>query len=461
MGFKRLSKIVFLLTLPGLVAVFAAKKASAIPSFARQTGLPCSACHTMFPELTPFGREFKLEGYTLNKTGAKHPSVPPLAAMVQFNFTHTNRSVGPADLPENRWSLHALTSGNNVLGSPNAASVFYGGQIYGHWGAFIQATYSDKASAPYMALDNTDIRYADTSMLLGKSLIYGLDFNNNPTVEDVWNSTPAWGYPYNHSNVAASPVIPVAAPILEQGLAAQVGGAGAYVYWDNLVYCDFTLYRTALNGITAPFGAGNHPLGVYTTGAIPYWRLAITHQSGANSYEMGTYGLLARAYANYPFTPDANNYSDVAFDAEYQHIISNQSFSLETTWIHENQDNTGSVLQGLNNDAYAYLDTFTINGNYYYRTTHWGEIGGTIDYFTTTGSDNAAYAIPSLDPSGNPDSKGETLELDYMPPWHHYGPTGFGFAKFALQYTIFNQFNGTSTGASGYNTLYLLAFFVF
>ena len=40
--------------------------ASAVPSFARQTGQPCATCHTAFPELTPFGRRFKLNGYTLS-----------------------------------------------------------------------------------------------------------------------------------------------------------------------------------------------------------------------------------------------------------------------------------------------------------------------------------------------------------------------------------------------------------
>ena len=33
-----------------------ASKANATPGFARQTGLSCQACHTIFPELTPFGR---------------------------------------------------------------------------------------------------------------------------------------------------------------------------------------------------------------------------------------------------------------------------------------------------------------------------------------------------------------------------------------------------------------------
>ena len=38
----------------------------AVPSYARQTGMACAACHTVFPELTPFGREFKLNGYVLD-----------------------------------------------------------------------------------------------------------------------------------------------------------------------------------------------------------------------------------------------------------------------------------------------------------------------------------------------------------------------------------------------------------
>ena len=49
----------------GVLATLAsAKPAQAVPSFARQTGQPCGACHTDFPQLTPFGRSFKLRGYT-------------------------------------------------------------------------------------------------------------------------------------------------------------------------------------------------------------------------------------------------------------------------------------------------------------------------------------------------------------------------------------------------------------
>jgi len=63
----------------------AVEPASALPSFARQTGQPCAACHTAFPQLTPFGRRFKLGGYTLE--GGDTKDLPPIAFMVQSTFT--------------------------------------------------------------------------------------------------------------------------------------------------------------------------------------------------------------------------------------------------------------------------------------------------------------------------------------------------------------------------------------
>ena len=61
----RLSAAIRLLTLVALAIGFSPRQADAIPSFARQTGQPCASCHTAFPQLTPFGRRFKLGGYTL------------------------------------------------------------------------------------------------------------------------------------------------------------------------------------------------------------------------------------------------------------------------------------------------------------------------------------------------------------------------------------------------------------
>jgi hypothetical protein len=47
-----------------LTSVFIVDEASAVPSFARQTGKPCSGCHSIWPRLLAPGREFKVSGYT-------------------------------------------------------------------------------------------------------------------------------------------------------------------------------------------------------------------------------------------------------------------------------------------------------------------------------------------------------------------------------------------------------------
>ena len=48
-----------------LVIGLTPRRAVSLPLYARQTGQPCATCHTAFLELTPFGRRFKLGGYTL------------------------------------------------------------------------------------------------------------------------------------------------------------------------------------------------------------------------------------------------------------------------------------------------------------------------------------------------------------------------------------------------------------
>src|SRR5664279_813295 len=80
----------FALLLGLFLSVAAVNPAAAIPSFARQTGQTCSACHTAFPQLTPFGRRFKLGGYTLEGGDS---TLPPLAMMVQSTYTNYGRAL--------------------------------------------------------------------------------------------------------------------------------------------------------------------------------------------------------------------------------------------------------------------------------------------------------------------------------------------------------------------------------
>ena len=110
-------------------------------------------------------------------------------------------------------------------------SLFYGGRIYDKIGAFIQGTYDGVSNKIF--LDMTDIRYSNNTIVWDKNLIYGLTLNNSPTVQDVWNTIPAWGFPFASSSVASTPA---AGTIIHGALDQQVGGIGANVFWNNFIY---------------------------------------------------------------------------------------------------------------------------------------------------------------------------------------------------------------------------------
>ena len=211
--------------------------------------------------------------------------------------------------------------------------------------------------------------------------------------------------------------------------------------------------------------AGNHPLGVQVDGALPYWRIALTHQYGPHSFEIGTFGLSGDTFVGAVRGGPSDHFLDAAVDAQYQYIQGKHSFSVQTSWIHENQDRSGSFASQAAANTSDSLDTFRINGNYYYRTTKCGTIGGSAGFFSTTGStDPVLYAPGEFTGSlnGSPNSNGVILELDYMPPWKCL------FTKFSVQYVIYNQFNGATSNYDGFghnasdnNTLYLLAWLAF
>src|SRR5277367_533455 len=104
------------------VCVLDVKPGHALPSYARQTGQQCAACHNGFPELTPYGRLFKLNGYTFS---SGQSDLPPLAAMLIPAFTHTQ-----ADQPGA--NSHFGPNNNFTL---QTASLFYGGAIAPNVGA--------------------------------------------------------------------------------------------------------------------------------------------------------------------------------------------------------------------------------------------------------------------------------------------------------------------------------------
>lgn len=423
------------------------RHAEAVPAFARQTGLACVACHVSFPELTPFGRFFKLTGYTLtnNKT-------IPLAAMLQFSQTNTRT------IDNNNYDFVR----NNDL-ALQQASIFYGGRIAGPVGAFVQWTYD--GIAHHSGIDNTDIRAAGHFTKGDIDFIYGMTLNNNPTVSDVWNSTPAFGYPYASSSVSLTPM---ASTLIDGGLAQQVAGVTAYAFWQRSIYGEFGFYRTADKmfsflrtgqDISSPGGVAR------LSGNNPYWRLAYNAEWGPHSLMFGTYGLIADKYPDntIPISP-TDRFTDVAFDTQYQYLTYTHSITAQATWIHEKQSWDASFSSGgigagpTPSNSSDTLNTFKAKASYYFHRKY----GATLAYFQTTGSTDAGlYGAAPVTGSANgtPNSNGIILEADYLP---------IPRVKLSVQYTWFLKFNGArynydgnGRNASDNNTLYLLAWLVF
>jgi len=179
-----------------VVCIMGSRPAQALPSYARQTGQECAACHNGFPELTPYGRDFKLNGYVWSG-GASGPSyaenIPPISAIVLPTFTNVRKGVDGGLVPGFGYNNDFAFNG----------ALYYAGKIFDDLGAFAQVSYNNVSNR--IAWNNIDIRYAKPSELLDRGTVFGVSANNNPTVNDVWNSTPAWGYPYVSSPLAPSP----------------------------------------------------------------------------------------------------------------------------------------------------------------------------------------------------------------------------------------------------------------
>lgn len=216
----------------GSILLTATRPAHAVPAFAQQTGEPCTACHigAFGPQLTPYGRAFKIGGYT--QGGGQGPAANiPLAAMAIGSFTHTNAA---------QPSPPAANFGENNNLALDQISVFLAGRATPWAGGFIQGTYDGIGRA--FLLDNTDLRpFTTVFEMQDANLRVGVSVNNNPTVQDPYNSSFAWGYPFVSSGLAPTPA---AQPALASALVTNSIGVTAYGWYNQHLYVEAGGYET-------------------------------------------------------------------------------------------------------------------------------------------------------------------------------------------------------------------------
>ena len=471
------------LGLCAVMSVLATSSASAIPAFNRQTGQNCVACHAggQFPELTPYGRLFKMTGYTL---GVRTVPVSVMALGSVSKVANTSKSDdASADFQKNDRPIFAT------------ASVFLGGKITDNIGAFTQFTWDPYAITTdsgrfkgAFGADNMDIRYADRLIGDTHEVIFGVSANDNPSVVDPWNTVAAWMQYVPVPSPTSSQFIDGASPYPGLAAGGNVAGLNAYAFIDQALYLEAGDYRTA-KGLFSFMKFGLHDADVTKLrGDNPYLRVALNHAWGASTLMVGLTRMTSRVYDDPLDTSDpatVHRYRDVSLDSQYQYLLDPHAWTAQFVYSRQTHD----VPPGLAGQPVPFVDS---RGNalpltsssdrtrllraklsYVYQARY----GGSASLFDLTGSSDTANQTSGHDPAtlaitsdpaaaapstrvngnlaGNPATRGATFEGFWMPVQN---------LRVGLQYTAYVKFNGARDNYDGFgrnardnNSLFLYA----
>lgn len=154
-----MKKTIFAL-LSVLVAAAFSPSASAVPAFARQTGMACSACHFQsYPILTSFGKTFKISGFTLmgaqgkieGEQGLSMPNTLNTAVLLKARYKKTNgkemdpygvtpgTNVPPAQpTPDTPGNDNPRTTNSGRIDMPDEFALFAAGRVSENIGALVE-----------------------------------------------------------------------------------------------------------------------------------------------------------------------------------------------------------------------------------------------------------------------------------------------------------------------------------
>lgn len=387
--------------------------AQAVPSYARQTGQDCAACHVgaFGPQLTPFGMRFKMGGYT--DSDGKGGKIP-LSGMVVASATHN------AEGDENGKKNHS---------SLDEASIFLAGRLTDHLGSFVQITRDGVEHST--ALDQADLRFATTADIAGKDTIFGVSLNNNPSLTDPFNTLPAWSFPYTSSPKSAG----TGGSDFKGfgGLEHTVWGLSAYSLWNNRVYGELGTYRAFSSSALSRMGIGKDNAVGELSGSA-YWRIGYTEDLKTRAWSVGLIGTNGTLKDR--ITGDATaKFRDIGVDGSYQFLGTREHVAtMNASYIKERESIAGDTKK-----------EFKLNGSYYFQNTY----GGTVGYFQAKST------------SGTNDNRGYILQADWT-PWGKEDSWGAPWANLRLgaQYVGFTKFadeNGAAAKPSDNNSLHLFA----
>jgi hypothetical protein len=431
-----------------VATVLCPEDAAALPTFNRQTGQNCQACHAggQFPELTPYGRLFKLTGYTL---GERTLPFSAMAVVSDSRVGNTSKSDDPnADFQKNNSLIFAT------------ASAFAAGKITDNVGAFLQVTYDNYATQSdngkfhgHTNADNMDIRYADRSIDSNHDWIWGVSANNNPSISDVWNTAAAWMQYVPVPSPTSSRFIDGTTPYPGFAAGGNIAGLTAYAYWNQILYIEAGGYRSA-NGVASFMSAGVADADkTKLQGTNPYWRVVLTHAWGPHNIMVGTSGMVADVYDDPLDTSDPSSihrFRDIGIDSQYQYLLDPHTVTVQLAYMHDQHrvpaflagqpvvDANGNPLP--NTNASDTTNVFRAKASYIYEAKY----GTSLAFFNQNGTTDSALYDPNRVEGnilGSPAVRGWTYEVFWTP---------VQYLRIGTQFTAYGKYNGATHNYDGF-----------
>jgi hypothetical protein len=461
----------FVSALTAAFAVLLPLDAQALPAFGRQTGQNCVACHAggQFPELTPYGRMFKMTGYTM---GARALPLSVMGVVNAAKVSNTSKSDDPAtDFQKN---------GNPVFSS---GSLFIAGKVTDNIGLFSQITYDNYAVANtnsdfsgHSNVDNFDLRYADRFLDANRDLIVGVSLNNNPSVSDPWNTVAAWMQYVPAASLSSHQFADANTPFPSFGSGGNIAGLSAYMLWNKTLYAELGTYKTSDQVLSFMSAGIDDASKTKLSGSNnPYWRLALTREWGPHNVMVGTSGMIAHVYDVGTDTSDPNNlglFRNTGVDAQYQYLLDPHTVTAQVAYMRQVQTYSTNALGAATAPAtYVVADGVTpVDQANLFDTTnvlraklsyvYQAKYGGSLAFFNKTGTTNTFNQNSGFDAAGcggticnvssirvngnltgNPATSGITYEAFWTPTQN---------IRVGVQYTAYSKFNGASDNYDGF-----------
>jgi len=250
---KKLFTLVLATAVVMVGSLVAPKSAEAVPAFARQVGVSCTACHFQhLPKLNAFGRAFKLGGMTqtsqdlLEDDGLSIGQTLGLGMIIKYRYKKTAEVVD-ADIATGKergqWNM------------PDEIALFIGGRMGEHWGYLTEGAQT--------GTHNKVIYTTDVSGITAGAIVYSTDGGGPAYSMEIVNNSQRFNRAFENRTEAHAQFA------LGNGI-SHGAAVGLSAYASNELFF-------ANVGLYGPGDPGNADVGF---GMAKYIRVALTPKVG-------------------------------------------------------------------------------------------------------------------------------------------------------------------------------------